>query len=120
MKTVMTIDDSASVRKMVSYTLKGVGYEVVEAADGFEALDKLGETEVNVLVVDVNMPRMGGLEFVRKVREIPSHVSTPVIMLTTESAEDSIEEGKAAGASAWMVKPFSPEQLVEVVRKVLV
>jgi two-component system chemotaxis response regulator CheY len=120
MKTVMTIDDSASVRKMVSYTLKGVGYEVVEAADGVEALDKLGETEVNVLVVDVNMPRMGGIEFVHKVRQIPGHVSTPVIMLTTESAEGSIEEGKAAGASAWMVKPFSPEQLVEVVRKVLV
>jgi two-component system chemotaxis response regulator CheY len=120
MKKVMTIDDSASVRKMVSYTLKGVGYGVVEAADGLEALDILGDTDVQVLVVDVNMPRMGGLEFVRKVRKIPNHVSTPVIMLTTESAEESIEEGKAAGASAWMVKPFSPEQLVEVVRKVLV
>jgi two-component system chemotaxis response regulator CheY len=104
---------------MVMFTLQSAGYEVLEAVDGAEALERLCETDVQAMVVDVNMPRMSGLEFVRKLRKIPGHLSTPVIMLTTEAEESLIEEGKQAGASGWMVKPFSPEQLVDVIRRVI-
>jgi two-component system chemotaxis response regulator CheY len=104
---------------MVRYTLKGAGYEVVEAADGVDALEKLEGIDVQAMVVDVNMPRMGGMEFLRKVRNIPGFGTTPVIMLTTEAGEELIEEGREAGASGWMVKPFSPEQLVNVINQVL-
>jgi two-component system chemotaxis response regulator CheY len=119
MKRILTVDDSASVRKMVRYTLKGAGYEVVEAADGVDALEKLGEVDIQAMVVDVNMPRMGGMEFLRKVRKIPGFGTTPVIMLTTEAGKELIEEGREAGASGWMVKPFSSEQLVDVINQVL-
>ena len=119
MKRIMTVDDSASVRLMVSFTLKGAGYDVVEAVDGVDALKKLGGINIQAMVVDVNMPRMGGMEFLRKVREIPGFTTTPVIMLTTEAGEDLIEKGREFGASGWMVKPFSPEQLVDVINQVL-
>lgn len=119
MKRVMTVDDSASVRMMIRFTLKGAGYDVVEAVDGVDALEKLGGIDIQAMIVDVNMPRMGGMEFLRKVRTIPGFNSTPVIMLTTEAGKEFIEEGREAGASGWMVKPFSPEQLVEVVRRVM-
>ena len=118
MKRVMTVDDSASVRMMITYTLKGAGFEVVQAVDGADALEKLSETDIQAMIVDVNMPRMNGLEFVRKLRKIPGYLSTPIIMLTTEAKDNLIEEGKQAGANGWMVKPFSPEQLIEVIRSV--
>jgi len=119
MKRVMTVDDSASVRMMVRVTLSGAGYEVVEASDGVEALQKLSETDIQAMVVDLNMPGMGGLDLVRKLRKIPGFLSTPIIMLTTEGSKDIIQKGKDAGATGWMVKPFSPEQLVNVIRRVL-
>lgn len=118
MKRVMTVDDSASVRMMVMYTLRSAGFDVVEAVDGADALEKLCETDVQAMVVDVNMPCMDGLEFVRRLRKIPGHMSTPVIMLTTEAKDQLVEEGKQAGASGWMVKPFSPDQLIDVIRRV--
>ena len=116
---VMTVDDSASVRMMVRYSLKGAGYEVIEAVDGVDALEKLAETDIHAMIVDVNMPRMDGIEFVRKLRKIPGHQNTPVIMLTTEENRSRVEDGRAAGASGWMVKPFSPEELVNILKSVM-
>jgi two-component system chemotaxis response regulator CheY len=118
-KRVMTVDDSASVRMMVRYSLQGAGYEAIEATDGVDALEKLLETEIHALIVDVNMPRMDGIEFVRKLREIPEHQNTPVLMLTTEEDSNRVEAGKSAGASGWMVKPFSPEELINILKSVM-
>lgn len=118
-KKVLTVDDSASVRQMVAFTLKEAGYEVIEAADGEEALAKLASTRVSMIITDLNMPRLGGLGLVRRVREMPSHRFVPIIILTTESLGDKTDECKAAGATGWIVKPFKPRQLVAVVEKVM-
>lgn len=118
-KTIMTVDDSASVRQMVNFTLKQSGYEIVEAANGTDALNKLKKKQIHMLITDVNMPELDGLSLVRKVRENPDYRFIPIIMLTTESQAEKKREGKAAGATGWIVKPFSPDQLVAVVRKVL-
>jgi len=119
-KTIMTADDSASVRQMVSFTLKQAGYEVVEAVDGQEALDKLKDTSsVNMLVTDLNMPNMDGIELIKKVRGESKYRFMPIIMLTTESQASKKQDGKAAGATGWIVKPFKPEQLLAVIKKVL-
>lgn len=115
----MTADDSASVRQMVSFTLKDAGYEVVEATDGQDALDKISNSSVNMLITDLNMPRMDGIELIRAVRAIPKFKFIPIIMLTTESQAEKKQEGKAAGATGWIVKPFKPDQLLGVVKKVL-
>ena len=118
-KRVMTVDDSASVRQMVSFTLKDAGYDVVEAVDGVDALEKLGDAPVDMVIADINMPNIDGIELVRKVREDPNSKFTPIILLTTESKMDKKEEGKAAGATGWIVKPFKPEPLVSTVKKVI-
>ncbi|BDV42397.1 response regulator [Geotalea uraniireducens] len=118
-KTIMTVDDSASVRQMVSFTLKQNGYEVVEANDGKDALAKLAGTKVDMVITDLNMPNLDGIGLIKGVRANPSYRFTPIIMLTTESQESRKQEGKAAGATGWIVKPFKPEQLVAVVKKVL-
>jgi len=118
-KTIMTVDDSASVRLMVSFTLKQLGYEVLEAANGSEALKKLGEKTIHMLITDVNMPELDGISLVRKVREDPSYRFIPIIILTTESQQAKKREGRDAGATGWIVKPFSPDQLTAVVRKVI-
>jgi two-component system chemotaxis response regulator CheY len=118
-KVIMTADDSASIRQMVSFTLKDAGYEVVEAVDGQEALDKLVAQPIHMLVTDLNMPKMDGIELIRKVRSESRYRFMPIIMLTTESQAAKKQEGKAAGATGWIVKPFKPEQLLAVVRKVL-
>ncbi|MBU0995030.1 MAG: response regulator [Proteobacteria bacterium] len=118
-KVIMTADDSASVRQMVSFTLKDAGYEVVEATDGQDALDKISNSSVNMLITDLNMPRMDGIELIRAVRAIPKFKFIPIIMLTTESQAEKKQEGKAAGATGWIVKPFKPDQLLGVVKKVL-
>lgn len=115
----MTVDDSASIRQMVSFTLKQAGYDVVEAVDGVDALDKLRKNPVNMLVTDLNMPNMDGIELIRQVRKEPKYKFVPIIMLTTESQSSKKQEGKAAGATGWIVKPFNPEQLLAVVKKVL-
>lgn len=118
-KTVLVVDDSAAIRQVVSITLSGAGYEVITACDGSDALGKLTGQRVHLIVSDVNMPVMDGLSFVRKLKERPEYKFTPVIMLTTESAEDKKQEGKAAGARAWMVKPFQPAQMLAAVSKLV-
>jgi two-component system chemotaxis response regulator CheY len=118
-KKVMTVDDSASVRQTVSFTLKEAGYEVVEAVDGKDALNKLNAEPVNVLITDINMPNLNGIELVRKMRANPVQKFIPIILLTTESQESKKQEGKDAGATGWIVKPFRPDQLLAVVKKVL-
>ena len=119
MKTIMTVDDSASLRQMVSLVLKGAGYEVIEAVDGADALRKLKSQEMHLFLSDINMPNMDGLEFTRRVRAIPQFKFVPIVLLTTESHPEKKQEGKAAGATAWIVKPFNPDQLLAVVKKVV-
>jgi len=119
MKTIMTVDDSASMRQMVSLVLRGAGYAVVEAADGADGLSKLGGQELGLVLSDINMPNMDGLEFTRQLRAMPQYKFVPIVLLTTESHPEKRLEGKAAGATAWIVKPFKPEQLLTVVQKVM-
>ncbi len=119
-KLIMTVDDSTSVRQMVSFTLGGAGYQIVEAVDGKDALSKLGtSTTVSMLITDLNMPNLDGIELIKSVRAQPRHKFIPILMLTTESQESKKQQGKAAGASGWIVKPFSATQLVDVVGKLL-
>ncbi|OGP15502.1 MAG: two-component system response regulator [Deltaproteobacteria bacterium GWA2_54_12] len=118
-KTVMVIDDSASIRQVMSLTLAKAGYDVAEACDGADALGKLAGQKVNLIVCDVNMPNMDGITFLKSLKDKPGYKFTPVIMLTTESQESKKQEGKAAGAKAWVVKPFKPEQMLEAVSKLI-
>jgi two-component system, chemotaxis family, chemotaxis protein CheY len=118
-KVIMTADDSASVRQMVSFTLKQGGYEVVEAVDGKDALQKLGSRKVDMLITDLNMPNLDGIGLIKGARALPACKFIPIVMLTTESQDSRKQEGKAAGATGWIVKPFKPEQLMAVVKKVL-
>jgi len=118
-KVIMTADDSPSIRQMVSFTLKQNGYEVVEAVDGKDALGKLSSQKVDMLITDLNMPNLDGIGLIKGVRSGTLNKFIPIIMLTTESQESKKAEGKAAGATGWIVKPFKPEQLVAVVKKVL-
>ncbi len=118
-KVIMTADDSASIRQMVCFTLKESGYEVVEAVDGKDALQKIGSRSVDMLITDLNMPNLDGLGLIRGVRAMPACKFIPIIMLTTESHDTKKQEGKDAGATGWIVKPFKPEQLLAVVKKVL-
>ncbi|MEQ8188487.1 MAG: response regulator [Candidatus Eremiobacterota bacterium] len=117
-KVIMTADDSASIRQMVSFTLKKEGYDVIEAVDGKDALGKLNPS-VKMLITDLNMPNIDGIELIKQVRANPAFKFIPIIMLTTESQDSKKQEGKTAGATGWIVKPFKPEQLVAVVKKVL-
>ena len=118
-KTIMTADDSASVRQMVGFTLKQSGYDVVEAVDGQDALRKLSTTKVDMLITDLNMPNLDGIGLIKGARALPACKFIPIVMLTTESQDSRKAEGKAAGATGWIVKPFKPEQLLAVVKKVL-
>lgn len=117
-KNILIVDDSASMRQMVTFTLKGAGYGVVEAVDGKDALTKIKGTEIGMVITDLNMPNMDGIELIRQIRAMPGYKFIPVILLTTESQESKKKEGKEAGATGWIVKPFKPEQLVAVVKKV--
>lgn len=119
-KTIMTVDDSATIRQMLNFTLSDAGFDVIEAVDGLDACSKLKDSPVNMVITDLNMPQMDGIELIREVRKDPANRFVPIIMLTTESQETKKQEGKAAGASGWIVKPFSPEQLLAVVKMVLV
>lgn len=119
-KFIMTADDSASVRQMVSFTLKNAGFQVIEAVDGRDALSKLAKTPVHMLITDLNMPNMDGIELIRSVRSLSSSQKfIPIVMLTTESQPGKKQEGKTAGATGWIVKPFKPEQLLAVIKRVL-
>ncbi|MDP3653476.1 MAG: response regulator [Rhodoferax sp.] len=119
-KTILVIDDSTSLRQVVKIALTGAGYNVIEAGDGQAALALLDGRQVHMAVCDVNMPIMNGIEFVKATKKLPSYKFMPILMLTTESQEARKEEGRAAGAKAWMVKPFSPSQLVSAVGKLCV
>ena len=118
-KTIMTVDDSASVRMMVSFTLKELGYDIVEAENGNDALKKMAKKQIHMLITDINMPELDGISLVRKVRANPDYKFIPIILLTTESQLEKKTAGKEAGATGWIVKPFKPDQLVAVVKKVL-
>lgn len=119
MAKILAVDDSASMRQMVSFTLQGAGYDVIEASDGQDALDKAKGGPVDLVLSDVNMPVMDGIALIKNLRALPTYKYTPILMLTTESAGDKKAEGKAAGATGWIVKPFNPDQLLNTIKKVL-
>jgi two-component system, chemotaxis family, chemotaxis protein CheY len=118
-KVILSVDDSRSIRQMVSFTLTQAGYQVLEAVDGKDALTKLAVSNVDMVITDLNMPNMNGIELIREVRKQTKFKFIPIIMLTTESQDATKQEGKAAGATGWIVKPFNATQLVDVVKKVL-
>jgi two-component system chemotaxis response regulator CheY len=115
----LAVDDSASMRQMVSFTLKAAGFDVAEAEDGQAALELASKEKFRLVLADVNMPRMDGITLVRNLRGLADYKFTPLLMLTTESTPEKKQEGKAAGATGWLVKPFNPEQLVATVQRVL-
>ena len=119
MAKILAVDDSASMRQMVSFTLKGAGYQVDEASNGQEALSKAKSAKYDLVITDVNMPVMDGISLIRNLRAEAGYKFTPLLMLTTESGADKKSEGKAAGATGWIVKPFNPDQLVATIKKVL-
>jgi len=114
-KTILVVDDSASVRQVVSMALKGAGYSVIEATDGKNALSKLTGDKIHLIISDVNMPVMDGISMVKEIKQLPAYKFTPIIMLTTEGSDDKKKQGQAAGAKAWIVKPFQPEQMLKAV-----
>ena len=117
-KKIMTVDDSSSVRQMVKFALSDAGYEVLEASDGKDALQKL-EGQVDMIITDLNMPNMDGIELIKQVRANSRYKFLPIVMLTTESEESKKAEGKQAGATGWIVKPFKPDQILGVIKKVM-
>ncbi|WED23398.1 response regulator [Vibrio sp. JC009] len=118
-KNILVVDDSASIRHVVGVALRGAGYNVLEGKDGKDALTKLDGTKIHLIISDVNMPNMDGITFLKAVRANPRYKFTPVIMLTTESGQAKMAEGKAAGAKAWVVKPFQPKQMLDAVAKLI-
>lgn len=119
MAKILAVDDSASMRQMVAFTLKGAGHDVVEASDGVQALAKAREGKVDLVLTDVNMPNMDGISLIKELRTLPDYKFTPILTLTTESGAEKKMEGKSAGATGWIVKPFSPDQLLATIKKVL-
>ncbi len=117
-KKIMTVDDSRTMREMVTFTLKGAGYDVVEAGDGQQALTALTASKVDLVIADLNMPVMDGLTLIRKLRATAQYRTTPILMLTTEADDKKKAEGRSAGATGWIVKPFDPAKLISVVQKV--
>lgn len=117
-KKIMTVDDSSSVRQMVKFALSDAGYEVLEANDGKDALQKL-QGQVDMIITDLNMPNMDGIELIKQVRANSQYKFLPIVMLTTESEESKKAEGKQAGATGWIVKPFKPDQILGVIKKVM-
>ena len=118
-KTIMIVDDSASLRQVVGISLRSAGYDVLEGCDGVDALRKLTGQKVHLIISDVNMPNMDGISLVKAVKQMPAYKFTPIVMLTTESQEEKKRQGQEAGAKAWVVKPFKPEQLIGVVQKLV-
>jgi two-component system chemotaxis response regulator CheY len=118
-KMILAVDDSASIRQMVAFTLKSSGYEVVEAVDGMDGLEKAKGKTFNLILSDQNMPRMDGLTLIKTLRTMPQYKTVPILMLTTESSDAMKQQGRAAGATGWLVKPFDPQKLIEIVKKVI-
>jgi two-component system, chemotaxis family, chemotaxis protein CheY len=119
MASILAVDDSASMRQMVSFTLKGAGYEVVEAVDGVDALNKAKMKKFDCVVTDVNMPNKDGISLIKDLRALSNYKFVPLLMLTTEAGLDKKQQGKEAGATGWIVKPFNPEQLLKTIQKVI-
>ncbi|MEN2433446.1 response regulator [Comamonas sp. F1-6] len=119
MRSILAVDDSPSMRKMVSFTLSSAGFKVVEAVDGVDALEKAQAQNIDLVLADQNMPRLDGIGLTRKLRENPRFKGTPILILTTESSDLMKQAGRAAGATGWLVKPFDPNRLIEVIQKVL-
>lgn len=119
MAKILAVDDSSSMRQMVTFTLKSAGHQVTEAADGQEALNKAKSQQFDLIITDVNMPIMDGITFIKNLRGEVNYKFTPMLMLTTESAADKKAQGKAAGATGWIVKPFNPDQLLNTINRVL-
>ena len=119
-KTVLVVDDSLTMRQMVAFTLTSAGYQVVEAGNGKEAVGKVtGGAKPDLVVTDLNMPEMDGITLIKEIRKMPALKFTPILMLTTEASDDKKKAGQAAGATGWIVKPFNPEQMMAVIKKVL-
>lgn len=118
-KTILAIDDSTSIRQMVAFTLKGAGYKVVEAVDGEDGLNKAKSKPFNLVLTDQNMPKMDGITLIKSLRAMPQYKNTPILVLTTEAGDTMKSQGKAAGATGWLVKPFDPQKLMDVVKKVI-
>ena len=118
-KTILAVDDSGSLRQMVAFSLKAAGYDVIEAVDGQDGLDKAKRKTVDLVLTDQNMPVMDGLSLIKALRGMKDYKSVPILMLTTESGDDMKAMGRAAGASGWLVKPFDPTRLTEVVKKLI-
>lgn len=119
MATILAVDDSVSIRQMVAFTLKQAGYDVIEATDGEQALSLARGKKADLVITDINMPKMDGITLIKNLRALPDYKFTPILTLTTETAADKKQEGKAAGATGWIVKPFNPEQLLSTIKKVL-
>ena len=119
MHSILAVDDSASMRQMVSFTLKNAGFTVVEAVDGQDALEKANARDFHLVLTDQNMPRLDGIGLTKKLRDSPRFKSTPILILTTESSDEMKQKGRAAGATGWLVKPFDPTKLIEVIGKVI-
>ena len=119
MHSILAVDDSASMRQMISFTLKNEGYNVVEAVDGQDALEKAGTRDFDLVLTDQNMPRLDGIGLTKKLRSNPKFKTTPILILTTESSDEMKQAGRGAGATGWLVKPFDPAKLIEVIKKVV-
>ena len=119
MQSILAVDDSPSMRKMVSFTLTGAGYQVIEAVDGLDAYEKAQSHEIHLVLADQNMPNLDGIGLTRKLREHPKFKTVPILILTTESRDAMKQAGRSAGATGWLVKPFDPNRLIEVIRKVI-
>jgi two-component system chemotaxis response regulator CheY len=117
MRQILTVDDSASIRQMVSFTMAKAGYQVAEAVDGKDGLDKVGRQNFDLIITDLNMPNMDGIQMITAVRKLPGYGFTPILMLTTESQAEKKDAGRKAGATGWIVKPFNADQLIAVVQK---
>lgn len=118
-KKILAVDDSISMRQMISFTLRESGYEVVEAVDGQDAISKAQNQTFDLIFTDQNMPNVDGLTLIQLLRNLPEHEKTPILMLTTEASDEMKKMGRAAGATGWLVKPFDPQKLLDVVKKVL-
>ncbi len=119
MRSILAVDDSASMRKMVSFTLTGAGYHVVEAVDGQDAWEKAQAHSIDLVLTDQNMPNLDGIGLTKKLREPPKFKTVPILILTTESSDQMKQLGRGAGATGWLVKPFDPARLIEVIQKVI-
>ena len=119
MQSILAVDDSPSMRKMVSFTLTGAGYQVIEAVDGQDAYEKAQHHDIHLVLADQNMPNLDGIGLTRKLRQHPKFKTIPILILTTESSDEMKQAGRSAGATGWLVKPFDPSRLIEVIRKVI-